>query len=253
MNIHQLLHLPNHVRELGPLYTHSCFSFEDKNGFILKQTHGTQYIDSQIMYAVSLTQKIPELRQTCIFPESEEEKLFLQLSYTQKPKRGLQIVPGIYILGTPSRKILDNDEFRALERYLGYAPASIEVTIFNRLELNSSYIYGTSYKRMSRRNCATIKYILNGSVCFGQVKFFIQYKEAGFRKQTHHIALLHPLRCDRYNPSSHINVVTLNQNPVTEFVAVNIDAICENCIYISFPEETVRAYVCEFPNKLEME
>ena len=251
-NIHQLLHLSDNVRDLGPLYTHSCFSFEDKNGFIFKQIHGTQFIDSQIMHAVTLTQKIPELRQTCILPESEEEKLFCRLSYPQKPKRGLQILSGIFILGTPFRKILDDDEFRALELFLGYAPASVEVTAFNRLELNSSYIYGTSYKRMSRRNCATVKYIINGSVCFGQVRFFVQYQEAGFRKQTHYLALLYPLTCHGYDPSSHISVITLNQNPF-KVVAVNIDSICNNCIYISFPEETVRAYVCEFPNKLEME
>lgn len=61
INIHQLLHLSDNVRDLGPLYTHSCFSFEDKNGFISKQIHGTQFIDSQIMYAVPRTQKIQSL------------------------------------------------------------------------------------------------------------------------------------------------------------------------------------------------
>jgi len=35
LNVHQLLHLTDDVRDLGPMYTHSCFSFEDKNGFIL--------------------------------------------------------------------------------------------------------------------------------------------------------------------------------------------------------------------------
>ena len=42
INIHNLLHLPQSVRELGPLWTHSCFHFEDKNGYILKMIHGTQ-------------------------------------------------------------------------------------------------------------------------------------------------------------------------------------------------------------------
>ena len=116
----------------------------------MKQIHGTQFIDSQITYAVTLTQKIPELRQSCICPDSEEDKLFYQLSYPQKPKRGEEILPGIFILGTPFKKVLDDDEFKALELFLGYAPCSLEVTAFNRLELKSSYIYGTSYKRMFR-------------------------------------------------------------------------------------------------------
>ena len=185
MNIHQLLHLPDNVRELGPLYTHSCFPFEDKNGFILKQIHGTQFIDSQIIYAVTLTQKIPELKQSCILPDSEEDKLFCLLSYPQKPKRGTEILPGIFTLGASFKKDLSDDEFTALERFLGYAPCSIEVTAYNRLELKSSYIYGTSYKRMFRRNCSTIKYEANGSVYFGQVKYFIQYHDAHGSGQTY--------------------------------------------------------------------
>ena len=43
LNVHQLRHRVNNVKELGPLYTHSCFSFEDKNGFILRLIHGTIY------------------------------------------------------------------------------------------------------------------------------------------------------------------------------------------------------------------
>ena len=34
-NCHRLLHLVESVRQLGPLWTHSCFHFEDANGFIL--------------------------------------------------------------------------------------------------------------------------------------------------------------------------------------------------------------------------
>ena len=66
LNVHQLIHLVDDVRDLGPLYTHSCFTFEDKNGFLLKLFHGTQFIDHQILSAVSLTQKLPKLRERCV-------------------------------------------------------------------------------------------------------------------------------------------------------------------------------------------
>jgi len=49
LNLHQLMHLADNVRNLGPLYTHSCFSFEDKNGFVLKTIRVTQNIDTQIL------------------------------------------------------------------------------------------------------------------------------------------------------------------------------------------------------------
>lgn len=63
LNVHQLLHLPDSVRTLGPLYTHSCFSFEDKNGVLLKMIRGTQNIDNQIVTGVSFIQKLPELKE----------------------------------------------------------------------------------------------------------------------------------------------------------------------------------------------
>ena len=69
----------DNVKDLGPLYTHSCFSFEDKNGFILRLIHGTQFIDSQILTALSFTQKLPELKEQCITPGSVEEKLYYNL------------------------------------------------------------------------------------------------------------------------------------------------------------------------------
>lgn len=89
----------DNVRDLGPLYTHSCFSFEDKNGFILRLIHGTQFIDSHILIAVSFTQKLPELKEQCITPGSVEEKLYYNLLNPNKPKRKSEILPHAYLLG----------------------------------------------------------------------------------------------------------------------------------------------------------
>jgi len=48
INIHQLLHLPDCVRRLGPLWTFSCFEYENINDQLLKLVHGTNHIDTQI-------------------------------------------------------------------------------------------------------------------------------------------------------------------------------------------------------------
>ena len=42
MNVHNLLHLPQVVENLGPLWAHSCFPFEHANGELLKMFHGSQ-------------------------------------------------------------------------------------------------------------------------------------------------------------------------------------------------------------------
>ena len=48
MNIHNLLHLPQVVRNLGPLWGISCFPFESANGDLLKFFHGTQAVEKQV-------------------------------------------------------------------------------------------------------------------------------------------------------------------------------------------------------------
>ena len=42
-NLHLLLHLPDNVRKFGPLWTTSCFAFENLNGVLKSYVHGTRY------------------------------------------------------------------------------------------------------------------------------------------------------------------------------------------------------------------
>ena len=53
-NLHILLHLPQIVRDLGPIWICSCFPFEDLNGKLKKLVHGSKCADLQIHYGVSL-------------------------------------------------------------------------------------------------------------------------------------------------------------------------------------------------------
>ena len=73
-NCHLLLHLIDCVKQLGPLWTHSCSHFEDCNGFLVKLIHGTQYIQFQILCAVSMLQGISLLAQKYLASANERSK-----------------------------------------------------------------------------------------------------------------------------------------------------------------------------------
>lgn len=49
INVHLLLHLPDAVKELGPLWVYSCFHFEGQNGILKNLIHGTQKVDIQLI------------------------------------------------------------------------------------------------------------------------------------------------------------------------------------------------------------
>lgn len=48
MNIHLLSHLTQCVRDWGPLWTYSCFSFESANNHLKKLFHGTKDMTKQV-------------------------------------------------------------------------------------------------------------------------------------------------------------------------------------------------------------
>lgn len=65
-NWHSLLQMPEDVRNLGPLWTHSTFPFENLNGELLKLFHGTQNIVFQIVSAVNINRAIPTLTKALV-------------------------------------------------------------------------------------------------------------------------------------------------------------------------------------------
>ena len=56
-NVHCLLHLTRCVKCLGPLWSCSCFWYEDYNGDIRKLYHGTQKVDLQIALSVAFNKR----------------------------------------------------------------------------------------------------------------------------------------------------------------------------------------------------
>ena len=62
-NMHLLTHLCKYVRLWGPLWTHSLFPFENKNGLLKNEFHGTNNIAKQLFFVkLTLQLLIPQLQ-----------------------------------------------------------------------------------------------------------------------------------------------------------------------------------------------
>ena len=48
MNVHLLKHIPDCVRDWGPLWAYSCFSFESMNGHLKRHFHGARCMNVQV-------------------------------------------------------------------------------------------------------------------------------------------------------------------------------------------------------------
>ena len=64
-NVHLLLHLPDNLRELGPLWVYSCFHFEGLNGILKSLIHGTQQVDKQLLKSFSYLRQLPAVANAC--------------------------------------------------------------------------------------------------------------------------------------------------------------------------------------------
>ena len=60
-NVHLLTHLIKYVKLWGPLWTHSSFCFEHKNGLLKRDFHGTNSIFQQLLYNINSKSTIQSL------------------------------------------------------------------------------------------------------------------------------------------------------------------------------------------------
>ncbi|CAC5361428.1 unnamed protein product [Mytilus coruscus] len=245
LNIHQLLHLADCVRNLGPLYTHSCFSSEDKNGALIRMIRGTQNIDSQIVTGVSFLQKLPELKQNCIEKGSVCETLYNSMECPYILKRMKKIGNIGYILGGIKEITLSASENVALHDFFGYELIQMKFQCFKRLELKDCIVYGKSYTRMVKRDNSVIEYNCRGLINYGQVKFFINLVE---NEQQYYLAFIEKLRCGNYAPKSNI----LRVSKTTSLEVIPIENITTSCMLVTY-DGAQYSYICKFPNKMEFD
>uniref|UniRef100_A0A1X7VKW8 Uncharacterized protein n=1 Tax=Amphimedon queenslandica TaxID=400682 RepID=A0A1X7VKW8_AMPQE len=80
INVHSLLHLPNAVRQLGPLWAHSCFPYESENGEFFSLFHRSQSIEKQVVNYCSVIQKLPSLANSTLVPGSELHDEYIKMA-----------------------------------------------------------------------------------------------------------------------------------------------------------------------------
>lgn len=166
LNVHSLLHLPEVVRDLGPLWAHSCFAFEDANGYLKKFFHGTQHVDLQIANAVTVLQTIPQLT-NLVGKGTAAEGLINQLNGRRSCKSGRNVS----CLGSPYFKQLSSEMLCLIDNYTGRP--STQLLFFKRISLSRLIYHSLDNTRVTSRNSYTCKYRYNSMDCkFGFIQWF---------------------------------------------------------------------------------
>lgn len=174
LNMHALLHLPQCVRDSGPLWVTSCFSFESANGELTKLFHGTQNVECQIVASVNIIQNLPTLMNSI----PEQFSGFAKRMHRFNPLGNRKFVGDMFekFCGSAYSKLLTASLNEKLLN--SFNVLSSEMQFFNRMIFRGQVYHSKDYTRVKQRNSYTVKYFCPESriVKFGQILFFGHHK-----------------------------------------------------------------------------
>ena len=147
-NVHNLLHLADCIRELGPLWAYSCSHFESQNGALKSLVHGTQQVAKQIMASFAYRKNLSAAAAETI-PETSVyftafEHLFLDHHHVSK-QNCMKVNDNIFVMGKPIKGSLSEKEMRIL---VDHDISNYEA--YSRILVHNIKIY--SYN--SNKNCS---------------------------------------------------------------------------------------------------
>ena len=160
--------LPESVLELGPLWCHSCFAFEDANGELMNLFHGTQYIDMQIINAVHIFQVLPTLVSN--FKEDSPVHKFVTKLRRISSTKQFQFT----FLRKPCSKVLTNREKTIMFASNTLDPNICSFCFYARANVRGVLCHNLLYTRISKRNSYTVKFLTNGEICYGFIEWFAE-------------------------------------------------------------------------------
>lgn len=147
------LHMPMYVKKLGPLWSWSCFTFEDANSMILQSMHGTGDIVKQALRKQDIAMFI---RSSNELETTSQKKLKITYKAENCHVLGLLSPVGntLPVNVTESLGVKNCADLRKIQRVL----------------VNGEKFYSRLYSRIKRRNCHAVLYSDDN---IGLVEFFV--------------------------------------------------------------------------------
>ncbi|XP_038062405.1 uncharacterized protein LOC119732884 [Patiria miniata] len=252
LNVHQLLHLPDQVLNLGPMWSVSCFPFEDANGFLLQLFNGTQHVDKHIAHAIAVIQKIPELM-PAIEKNTPAHDLYNRIKRKCLKHKGSFLENGVYLVGA-SKMVNDlSCSFRcAITDKLG-SPIG-RIISFKRANILGDIFHSKAYTRVRLRNSYTVSFEEDNAVLCGFIEIFLQVSiECQCMGKCYctptHFAMIRNLPVlENHRGISYLKkVCETSQDKIS---AVPLKKIRRKCVFIDVTESNLKL-VCTVPNIIE--
>ena len=248
-NVHHLLHLPQAVRNFGPLYCYSCFAYESLNGTLLKCIKGTQHVESQISETFSIKQSLPYIAQDHLLKGSEEEQFYHHIMSTKHhADREVCICGNHRSLGSinPTSELSDPVHQHALLE----VTKSTKLGIFNRAAIGSCVFHSLQHTQTKKRNNYTVAYHHNDEIYFGEIMYFVTDFSSIFAVVApfQDPQLVFPVDEITNCTLPHINTFAARSQRI---IHVKELSVIHLCVTMNFTEHPSIIFVAQQPNDIE--
>ena len=253
INSHLLLHAAESVRQLGPLWSSSCFSFEDYNGELTRLFHGTQHVATQINASVCFIQA--SASHPDIFSDADAKKLFEEMSVKRPINLKFNLGVDTYSLGmSKSTKVANLSRIAklALQEVLSIGNMFDRIVVFSRICKSGSVYHSRSYNRPAKRNSYTVLFSvpLQNYSSFGQVEYYVKVANDLDDNSTHTYAMVKPFVLHSIIKNRFVRCHIHRVEPVEdELVAIPIQNITRKCVYML--TRSNEHFVSPLPNNYE--
>ena len=156
MNAHLLLHLTHYVRLWGPLWTHSAFGCENKNGIIKNLSHSKNKVLNQIIFNIEVQQMLQLVHHKLVEQEDAGAINFINDSSCFMPSEFEELGKHMYTIPT---SFMQNVE--------GY-------DLYGKLLLNGTLYYAQNCSRSTKRESSVCYYKENESTHYGRIIAFVK-------------------------------------------------------------------------------
>ncbi|KAL5497384.1 hypothetical protein EMCRGX_G013849 [Ephydatia muelleri] len=156
MNAHLLLHLTHYVRLWGPLWTHSAFGCENKNGIIKNLSHSKNKVLNQIIFNIEVQQTLQLVHHKLVEQEDADAINFINDSSRFMPSEFEELGKHMYTIPT---SFMQNVE--------GY-------DLYGKLLLNGTLYYAQNCSRSTKRESSVCYYKENESTHYGRIIAFVK-------------------------------------------------------------------------------
>lgn len=240
-NIHQLLHLTESAKNLGPLWAHSTFVFESGNGEVVKCITAAKGAADQVLERVVIRQEVDILLKMLNLSQQTNQICQSMLGY--KRLNSCLYEEKACLLGTP-RQVTSfrQAEEDALKSTCGICPS--RAYEYHRFILNGTVHHSDAYKRASKSDSSA--FVSTSGEYFKIVRIL----RVQIREEIKCLLLCKEIVVESAEPSLPHHIKQCFVSPLSTLNVFSLSDISQVCVMFRFAD-LEKSYVCNLPNLIE--